>query len=69
MSTKPPTLQTGPNYDRAIDRAIDMLGLALRSEYEDSKERQAQVLRGRLSNADRPGALGERVREAAAKSW
>lgn len=63
MAKEKRILNVSGNQGRAIDQAIDMLSIALRSEYEDARSRRADLLRERLKSAERP-ALRERVRSA-----
>lgn len=55
--TEERALMTSDNHGRAIDRAIEMLGIALRDEIQDERGRRAELLKGRLRNANRPALL------------
>lgn len=59
-------LSVDDRHGRAIDQAIDLLGLMMRDE-QDSRRRRADVMRSRLSNASRE-TLRDRVADEAKAS-
>jgi hypothetical protein len=58
--SKKPVIRTGGDHDRAIDAAVEMLGLALRLEAHSTPARRAALLRERLSDS-RGSTLRDRV--------
>ena len=50
-SSQKPAIRTGGNHDRAIDMAVEMLGLAIRLDAHSTPARRAALLRERLSDS------------------